>query len=312
MKRSLRILALLTFLWGAAWLAVACARAPSPSTVAPLELTDGLGRTVHLDAPAQRVVSLAPSNTEILFALGAGAQVVGRDSFSDYPAEAKALADVGGSFGQWNVEVILTLQPDLVLASDLNTPEQVQALEKAGLKVFLLSNPKDFPGLYQNLRLVAKLVGHEAEAETLITQLEQRLSAVQSKTAAATKRPLVFYELDASTPNAPWTSGGGTFIDHLIRMAGGENLGAALQGEWVQISLEELIARQPDIILLGDAVWGGVTVEAVQARPGWGALQAVQQGRVYPFDDNLVSRPGPRLVDGLEAMARLFHPQLFP
>jgi iron complex transport system substrate-binding protein len=94
-------------------------------------------------------------------------------------------------------------------------------------------------------------------------------------------------------------------------MAGGKNLGANLQGEWVQISLEELIARDPDLILLGDAIWGGVTVESVKARAGWEALEAVQNGRTYPFDDNLVSRPGPRLVDGLEALARLLHPDLF-
>ena len=93
-------------------------------------------------------------------------------------------------------------------------------------------------------------------------------------------------------------------------MAGGENLGAKLADEWVQISLEELIARDPDLILLGDAYWGGVTVKSVQTRSGWQALEAVQNKKVFPFDDNLVSRPGPRLVDGLEALAQLLHPEL--
>lgn len=293
-------------------ISAACAGAQTTPSAAPIVVTDGLGKQISLSGPAQRVISLAPSNTEILFALGAGSQVVGRDTFSDYPEEVKSLPDVGGGFSELNVEVILAQKPDLVLASALTASEQAQALEKAGLVVFVMNNPKDFEGLYENLRLVARLIGREAEAEALVKQLEQRVAAVEAKLSGVTERPLVFYELDGTEPNAPWTPGPGTFIDTLIRMAGGENLGAGLQGEWVQVSLEELIARQPDLILLGDATWGGVTAEAVAARAGWDALQAVKEGKVFPFDDNLVSRPGPRLVDGLEAMARLLHPQQFP
>lgn len=293
-------------------LGAACARAQITPSAAPVVVTDGLGRQISLSGPAQRVISLAPSNTEILFALGAGSQIVGRDTFSDYPEEAKNLLDVGGGFNELNLEIILAQKPELVLASSLTAPEQIDALEKAGLTVFVLTNPKDFEGLYDNLRLVARLTGRETDAEALVTQLEQRVAAVEAKLSGVADRPLVFYELDGTEPNAPWTPGPGTFIDTLIRMAGGENLGASLQGEWVQVSLEELIVRQPDLILLGDATWGGVTAEDVAARAGWDALQAVKEGRIFPFDDNLVSRPGPRLVDGLEAMARLLHPQLFP
>lgn len=293
-------------------LGAACARAQITPSAAPVVVTDGLGRQISLSSPAQRVISLAPSNTEILFALGAGSQIVGRDTFSDYPEEAKNLLDVGGGFSELNLEIILAQKPDLVLASSLTASEQIDALEKAGLTVFVLTNPKDFEGLYDNLRLVARLIGREAEADALVKQLEQRVAAVEAKLSGVADQPLVFYELDGTEPNAPWTPGPGTFIDTLIRMAGGENLGASLQGEWVQVSLEELIVRQPDIILLGDATWGGVTAEDVAARAGWDALQAVKEGKIFPFDDNLVSRPGPRLVDGLEAMARLLHPQLFP
>lgn len=293
-------------------LGAACARAQITPSAAPVVVSDGLGRQISLSSPAQRVISLAPSNTEILFALGAGSQIVGRDTFSDYPEEAKNLLDVGGGFSELNLEIILAQKPDLVLASSLTASEQIDALEKAGLTVFVLTNPKDFEGLYDNLRLVARLIGREAEADALVKQLEQRVAAVETKLSGVADQPLVFYELDGTEPNAPWTPGPGTFIDTLIRMAGGENLGASLQGEWVQVSLEELIVRQPDIILLGDATWGGVRAEDVAARAGWDALQAVKEGKIFPFDDNLVSRPGPRLVDGLEAMARLLHPQLFP
>src|SRR5574341_181386 len=154
--------------------------------------------------------------------------------------------------------------------------------------------------MYENLRTVARLVGHEGEAETLIEGLSTRVAGIDEKVANVTDQPLVFYELDGTDPNAPWTSGPGTFIDLLLAKAGGTNLGNSLGSAWVQISVEELIAKNPDIILLGDFTYGGVKPEDVIARPGWGAITAVQNQRVYPFDDNPVSRPGPRMVDGLE------------
>lgn len=290
---------------------VAAAPPTKAVTSEKITATDFEGKTIALAAPAQRIVSLSPASTETLFALGAGSQMVGRDTFSDYPEQAKTIPDIGGGFGELNIEAILAQNPDLVFTSALTPPEQIKALTDAGLTVFTLGNPKDFSELYASLETLAQLTGHETEAAALIGELKQRVAAVEEKLAGVSQRPLVFYEIDGTDPNAVWTPGPGTFIDTLINMAGGENLGAKLQGEWVQISLEELIARDPDLILLGDALWGGVTVESVQARAGWEALEAVQNGSVFPFDDNLVSRPGPRLIDGLEALARLLHPDLF-
>jgi len=283
-----------------------------PATPAPLVLTDALGHTITLQKPAQRVVSLAPSNTEILFAIGAETQVVGRDQFSNYPEEAKSLPDIGGSgFGDVNTEAVVSLNPDLVLAAGLTPPELVSAMTDLGLTVFVMPNPTDLTGMYINLLTASKLTGREAEVEILIESLKTRVEAVESKVDGAEERPLVFYELDSTDPNAPWTSGPGTFMDSLITMAGGANVGSVLKDAWAQISLEELVSQDPDIILLGDYLYGGVTPEAVAARPGWSALSAVKDQRVYTFDDDLVSRPGPRLVDGLEALAKLLHPELF-
>jgi iron complex transport system substrate-binding protein len=287
---------------------VAETQAPSSPTPEQLTFTDGLDRQVTLGKPAQKIISIAPSNTEILYALGAGSQVIGRDSFSDYPEEAKALPDVGGGWGELNTEQIVSLQPDLVLAAQINTAEQVKTLEDLGLTVFYLANPKDFDGLYTNLQTVARLTGRQTEAETLIASLKKRVHTVQEKVAPLSNHPLVFYELDSTNPNAPYTSGPGTFIDLLINMAGAENLGSTLQAEWAQVSVEELIKRNPDMILLGDYVYGGIKPEDVAARPGWGAIKAVKEGKILPFDDNLVSRPGPRLVDGLEALVKALHP----
>jgi iron complex transport system substrate-binding protein len=157
----------------------------------------------------------------------------------------------------------------------------------------------------------ARLTGHEAEAAALVDSLKARAEAVTSKVADATAKPLVYYELDATDPNAPYTSGPATFVDLLIRTAGGRNFGGDLKGDWVQVSVEELLAKPPDLILLGDNTYGGVTPEQVKSRAGWESLSAVQQKQIFIFDDNLVSRPGPRLVDGLEALAKLLHPDLF-
>jgi iron complex transport system substrate-binding protein len=134
--------------------------------------------------------------------------------------------------------------------------------------------------------------------------------AVLEKIATVTEKPSVYYELDNTDPNAPYTVGPGTFIDTLINSAGGKNIIVDLKDQYVQVSVEELLMRNPEIILLGDAAYG-VTPESVLQRPGWEKIAAVQNQRVYSFDDNLVSRPGPRLVDGLEQLARLLHPDLF-
>lgn len=283
---------------------------PEASTPVPVVITDGLQRDVQLSQPAQKIISLAPSNTEILYAIGAGSQVIGRDEFSNYPEEAKALPGVGGSMGNYSLEMIASLKPDLVLAAEINTPEQVKALEDLGITVFWLGNPTDMEGMYANLLTVGKLAGRTTEAEELVAALRQRVDAVVSKVGTPAEPVVVFYELDGSEPSKPWTAGSGTFLDQLLSMAGGKNAASDIQSPWAQISLEDLVVKNPDIILLGDANYG-VTPQQVAERVGWGALQAVKDGRVFPYNDDLVSRPGPRLVDGLEELARILHPELF-
>ena len=284
--------------------------APTGTARAPILLTDGLGRQVQLAAPAQRVVSLAPSNTEILFAIGAGSQVVGRDEFSDFPAEANSIQSVGGSMGEYSTETILALQPDLVLAAEINPPELVRALEGLGLRVYYLSNPVMLEGMYANLENVGQLTGRGSEAAALIRSLRGRVSAVDEKISTVSDKPVVFYEIDATDPGKPYTYGPGTFGDQLIQRAGGLNVAGNLQDAYPQVSLEQIVVARPEVILLGDAQFG-TTIQSVQARAGWDQLPAVLNGRIHPFDDNLVSRPGPRLVDGLEQLARLLHPELF-
>jgi len=301
----LRKFLLITLLIG---LLTACAPQATP-TAAALAFTDGLGRAVTLSGPAQRVVSLAPSNTEILFAIGAGKQVIGRDQLSDFPEEAKAVTDIGSTFDALNTELIVAQKPDLVLAAEINTPEQVKQLENLGLTVYYLNNPTTLEGMYDNLALVAQMTGHTDEAAKLVDSLKARVEAVDKKIAPLSSKFSVFYELDATDPAKPFTAGKGTFITQLIDRAGGTNIASDIDG-YPQLSLEQVVAADPAIIILGDARYG-VSPESIAQRPGWENISAVKNGKVEPFNDDLVSRPGPRLVDALEELAKLLRPELF-
>ena len=282
----------------------------TPTPAGEMTVVDGLGRTVTLASSPQRIVSLAPSNTEILFAIGAGLQVVGRDDFSDYPEEAAALTSIGGPWGEFNTETLVALRPELVLAAGINTPEQVHVVEDLGTRVYYLANPADFDGLFQNLRLVGELTGHAADAEALVADLRARVEAVKS-TVGGPDRPTVYYEVDATDPNAPWTTGAGTFQQVLIETAGGKNIFADLEG-WVQVGLEEIVVRDPEIMIFGAGPSVPTTAESVAERSGWEGITAVSGGKVYGIDTNWTDRAGPRLVDALEAMATLLHPDGVP
>jgi len=280
----------------------------APTEVPAMNYTDSLGREIMLEGTPQRIVSLAPSNTEILFAVGAGAQVIGRDEFSDYPPESASVETIGGSFGEYNVEAIVALEPDLVLAAEINPPELVQQLEDLGLTVYYLGNPTTLEEMYTNLETVGNLTGHNVTE--LVDSLKTRVAAVDEKIMPLSSRIAVFYEIDATDPTKPWTYGPGTFGDLLIARAGGYNVGGIASDPYPQLSLEQVVAANPTVIVLGDSMWG-VTAESVKARPGWETIPAVQSDNIFPFDDNLVSRPGPRLVDGLEQLAKLLRPGLF-
>jgi iron complex transport system substrate-binding protein len=290
---------------------------PATETVVPTEApteapsmtyTDDMGREITLAETPQRIVSLAPSNTEILFAVGAGAQVIGRDEFSDYPAEAASIESIGGSFGEYNVEAIVALEPDLVLAAEINTPELIKQLEDLGLTVYYLGNPTTLEEMYTKLETVASLTGHDVTG--LVDSLKARVAAVDEKIMPLSSAIPVFYEIDATDPTKPWTYGPGTFGDLLINRAGGYNIGHIASDPYLQLSIEQVVAANPSVIILGDSLWG-VTPESVVARPGWETIEAVKSNSIFPIDDNLISRPGPRLVDGLEQLAKLLRPELF-
>ena len=219
------------------------------------------------------------------------------------------VASIGSTFGELNTEAILALNPDLVLAADITAPEQLQSLEALGLTTFVVANPTDFEGLYENLVTIGEITGHVDEAADLAQALRSRVEAVTALTANVDPTR-VFYEIDGSDPNAPWTTGSSTFQDLLIELAGGANVAAGIEG-WGQIDLEELVIQDPEVIVFGIGPFIVTTSQSLAERPGWGGIAAVQAGRVVSIDTNWIDRPGPRLVDGLEALARALHPDLF-
>lgn len=281
--------------------------APALPLTTPLSLTDGLGRQLELAEPAKTIVSLAPSNTEILYAIGAGNLLIGRDDFSDFPEQVKSVKPVGAN--PYNLEEIVALNPDLVLLAEINTPELATQLQELGLATYYVKNPTNFDGLFANISALGELTGHSNEADALNQSLTARVKVVEEKLALVEGAPVVYYELDASDPAKPWTVGPGTFINMVLELAKAQNFTvvSGVADPYPQISLEQVVLVDPEFIILGDAMWG-VTVESVGQRPGWGNLQAVTNKKVFPFDDNLVSRPGPRLVDALEQLAELLHP----
>lgn len=278
-------------------------------SAAPITLTDARGVEISFNGPPQRIISMAPSNTEMLFAIGAGSQLIGRDDVSDYPPEALEIESIGSTYGELNSEAILALNPDLILAADLTPPEQIETLENLDLVVFQVRNPAKFSDLFEILGDLGRMTGHTQEADTLAAQLRERTEKVSSTVADADRVP-VFYEVDGSDPAAPWTTGSATFQDVLIQMAGGENVASALEG-WGQLSIEEIVTRDPHVIFYAAGPWVPTTIESLSARAGWSDIRAVVDGNVVAIDTNWVDRPGPRLVDALEAMAKSIHPELF-
>ena len=255
-------------------------------------------------------MSLGPSITEMLFALDLGDRVVATDDYSDYPDEAAALAKVGAPWPGFNTETILDQEPDLILSS---TGAVVQQLEPYGVPVFVVQ-PTNIAGVFDDILKIGDITGKEKEARALVDSLQARVDAVTARTdgLATDQRPTVFYEVDATDSTRPYTAGSGTFQDELIGLAGGRNIANDTSG-WYQITVEKIVDADPDMIVLEDYQYG-VSVESVGARSAaWAGLSAVKDGKVYPIEDpDLTSRYGPRIVDGLEALARMIHPELFP
>ena len=268
------------------------------------ELTDDAGRRVSLPVPVNRVISLAPNLTEIVFAIGAGDRLVGRTSYCDFPAEAKAVAEVGDTLHP-SLERLIALQPQVVLISTASQLEVfTQQLQNQNIAVFV-TDPRDLEGVFRTIDQIGRILGNTQQAEILIKNLRDRTRTVE--VAVNGKQPVrVFYQL-SSEPL--YTAGQDAFVTDLIRRAGAISVTAGVPGAWPKYSNESALAAKPEAIILptgGSMGASNATVtEALRQSP------AALAGRVYKINDDHLVRPGPRAVDGLEAMARALHPEAF-
>ena len=261
-----------------------------------LTIIDDMGRTVHIEKKPMRIVSLSPSNTENLYSLGLENRIVGITDYCDYPPETKLKERVGG-FTNPNVEKILNLTPDLVVAY-YGQETFVDQLENAGVTVIVL-HPQTIPNIIQNVKLLGQITETSPRANALVSILQNRVDNVTKKTSLLddSKRPRVYYEMWC---NPYYTAGPGSFVDMLIRMAGGINIASNTTSEWPVISEEFIIGSNPKIIIT--TLMNQATLNDIKNRTGWIVLDAIKNDKVYQVDGNLLERPGPRLIDGLELL----------
>jgi iron complex transport system substrate-binding protein len=274
----------------------------------PVSITDDDGALVTLKAAPQRIVTFAPSNTEIVFALGLGDRLVGvSGDFDNYPEQAKSIAHVGGAgeFGvDPNIEKVVSLHPDLMLA--ISGGDQWKArVRQLGIPVFTV-NATDFDDLLDDIRTIGRLTGAVQKATELTASMRQRAAAVEAETSRDHPTTCFF---EAYYPPLT-TIGPKTFIYDLLRRAGCAPVSASATSDYPQWSVDELVAESPAVYLVSSE--SGVSVESVRKRPGFSAIAAVRDGRVYLVNSDLIARPGPRVVDGLELLARLLHPNVVP
>ena len=275
------------------------------NTTYPLTLTDDNKRTLTLPKAPTKIVSLAPSNTEILFALGLNDKIVGVDQFSDYPEAAKAIKKIGG-FSDTNIEAVTALAPDLILASSIQSKAQIAALEKQNFMVLIL-NPSDLAGVVKDFKLVGQATNTNDKAQTLSDNFQKRLDAVTTKIKSASAKPSVYFELDPTL----YTVGPGSFVDDIIQKAGGQNIVTDASNPYPQLTQEVIVGKSPQVIFVGDDTSGTDTPDKIMARPGWNTIAAVKNKRVYAINADLTNRPGPRAVDGVEQVAKFLYPDLF-
>jgi len=261
-----------------------------------------------MEKTPQRIVSHVPGITEILFALGLGEKVVGVSEYCDYPEAAKTKPKVGGFF-QPSIEMIVALNPDLVF-TDGSDEHLMTQLDSLGI-TYIVLDPKDIDGILKDIELAGEVTGTGKRAKEVIKDMQDRMLRVSAQVKDAPKVK-VFYTFATTDFNNPWTAGPGSFVDSLITMAGGENIGAKALAPWVQFSIEEVVAADPQVIIVDAAMGTALTsIAELKRHPIWREIAAIKQGRIYPIDGDLVNRSGPRIIQGLEEMAKIIHPELF-
>ncbi|TFB21719.1 ABC transporter substrate-binding protein [Filobacillus milosensis] len=267
-------------------------------------LTDKSGTEVTINEKPERIVSVLPSATEIVYSVGAGEEVVGVSKWANYPEEVQDVEKVGDQ--QLSIEKIVSLEPDLVVA-DLNNGDDVEALRNAGLNVLVLGS-QNLESVYEDIDLVGQATGNVEKAQSIISQMKSEVEDVQNAVSdlSEDEKKDVWIEVGPEL----YSGGDGSFIDELITLAGGNNIIGDQQG-WPQVSEEVVLERNPDVIITTYGYYVEDAVEQVLARKNWQDVKAIQEEQVYDFHGDLLTRPGPRLTEGLKKLAQTLYPELF-
>lgn len=250
-------------------------------------------------AASKRLISLSPAATEILFALGLDNQIVGDTTFCNYPQEAKKIPKIG-TFSEPNIEKIVSLKPDILFATGLEQTPVVQRLRKLGFEV-IVSDPKDIPGLFESIKEIAGITDKQKEAQILVDSMQQKIEGIKIKVKKIPpdRRPNVFIEI---WYDPIMTAGPGSIIDEILNIAGGRNIAYDTPRAYSRFSSEVIIERDPDVIILGYMTKAN-TKDTLSRRFGWNKIKAVKNKRVISsIDPDLIFRPSPRIVDGVEAI----------
>ena len=277
---------------------------PPPEEVSPyfpVTVARADGKELTFERPAQRIVSLSPGHTEVLFAIGAGDQVIAEDSEANFPPETEGKTRFDAQSP--DVEALEGLEPDLVVV--MAGPEEVvKSLDQRGLQVLWLAVPDSVSGLLDQIDMLGEITGRVEESDALVDSIDSRFISVFD-TVGATAGPRVYHELDDELT----TTSSSTFIGELYLILNGISIADDPEEPYPQLALDAIVQADPEVIIVAHA---GASPESVKARPGWQNISAVKNDRVYAVDPDTVNRPGPRLVDGLETLAKLLHPDLFP
>lgn len=278
---------------------------PFMANLAPRTFVDDLGRRIYLANPPSRIVSLAPSVTEILFALGSGDAIVGVTQYCDYPPEAQAKPKIG--YAHPNLESIVALRPDLVLAPrEFLRADLLDKLDHLKIATFILE-AKSVEDVLVHIQTLGRMLGRTQAANALAADMRKRIGEIQRLTEHL-PRPRLLYVLN-TTPLI--TVGPGSFIHQLIGLAGGTNVAAGAGTAYPKLSLEAVLKEDPELLLFPVGAAEGVPESEQQQWERWTTLSAVQHRRFHHISSNLLNRPGPRLVNGLEELARILHPEIF-
>ncbi|WP_073076023.1 ABC transporter substrate-binding protein [Sporobacter termitidis] len=311
-----KITALLLAVLMAAVIAGCAQKAPapvsSPSDTA-VSVTDMTGRGVTLDKPAEKIVVITASDAEILYALGAGATVVGRGEYCDYPAEISNITSVK-SGADTNIEQIVALKPDVVLMSQMDqTKEQVASLENAGLKV-VMSNAQDINGVYTAITMIGQVVGKNDEAKTVIDSMKKTFDDIKTKVQsnAALSAKTIYFEVYPLSQGL-YAAGTGTFMDEIGTMLGLKNIFSD-KSDWPPVSEEQVIQRNPDFIVTTSMSVPGAPdpVSEIKSRKGWENITAIKNGAVFNADSSALTRPGPRLAGAAQDLYNFIYGDTAP